>query len=123
MNTAVYVTTEAAEDAVRLLADQGIASDAHEEPANAGTLGVLRVGDHDVAAAVEILTKSPGMAAIRCPECGSLHVAYPNQPDASPTAALAAKIAETLHLSERNFFCHECQYEWAEDQGALVAAT
>jgi hypothetical protein len=50
--------------------------------------------------------------AIRCPECKSLRVLYPQYAENSLLTNLLVGLAATLHLVERDFYCEDCHYTW-----------
>ena len=53
--------------------------------------------------------------AIRCPECGSLRVEYPQYARHSLLTNLAMGFLATLHLVERNYYCEDCHYTWPRE--------
>jgi hypothetical protein len=50
--------------------------------------------------------------AIRCPECGSLQVDYPQYARHSLLTNLAMGLLAQLHLIERDYYCEECHFTW-----------
>ena len=81
-------------------------------------LGVLEVSPEHSEDAIRALQDAAGEHSIKCPECRSAHVLFPNRPEASPTAALVEMAAEALQLTDKTFLCHSCQHEWAPHQAS-----
>ena len=50
--------------------------------------------------------------AIRCPECGSFRVDYPQYARHSLLTNLAMGLMAQLHFIEREFYCDDCQFTW-----------
>lgn len=50
--------------------------------------------------------------AIRCPECGSLRVDYPQYARHSLLTNLAMGVLSQLHLVERDYYCEDCHFTW-----------
>jgi hypothetical protein len=50
--------------------------------------------------------------AIRCPECGSLRVDYPQYTEKSLLTNLAMGLAAELRLIVKECYCRDCQYTW-----------
>lgn len=50
--------------------------------------------------------------AIRCPECKSLRVLYPQYAQNSLLTNLLIGVAASLRLVERDFYCQDCHYTW-----------
>lgn len=53
--------------------------------------------------------------AIRCPECGSLRVDYPQYARHSLLTNLAMGLLATLHLLERDYYCEDCHFTWPKE--------
>lgn len=87
--------------------------DSKKFPGGGDAIVNIAVDEDHVEGALEVIARDAAIHAIRCPECGSVHVTYPNQPEYSPTAAMTEKLAEKLSLTERDFYCHHCQFEWS----------
>ena len=51
-------------------------------------------------------------AALRCPECGSLRVEYPQVTEKSVLTNLLLGLAAELRLIERDFYCEDCHFTW-----------
>jgi hypothetical protein len=60
-----------------------------------------------------VCDKSSGVLrdAIRCPECGSSRIEYPQFSRRFTWGAIAAVFAD-LGFFEKKFFCKHCQYTW-----------
>jgi len=55
----------------------------------------------------------PALAqAIRCPECKSLRVEYPQFAEHSLLTNLALGVAAQTGLVERDYFCEHCHFTW-----------
>jgi hypothetical protein len=50
--------------------------------------------------------------AIRCPECGSLRVQYPQYAQHSLLPNLAMGVLTELRAIEKNYFCADCHCTW-----------
>jgi len=55
--------------------------------------------------------------AIRCPECGSLRVDYPQVTHKSMMTNLALGLASSVGMVEKEFYCQDCHYTWPKDDG------
>ena len=53
--------------------------------------------------------------AIRCPECGSLRVAFPQFARHSILTNLALGMAAELGLVEKSFYCEDCHFTWPRE--------
>jgi hypothetical protein len=53
--------------------------------------------------------------AIRCPECGSLRVDYPQYAKHSLLTNLALGLLAELRLLERDYYCEDCHYAWPKE--------
>ena len=53
--------------------------------------------------------------AIRCQECGSFRVEYPQYARHSLLTNLAMGFLATLHLLERDYYCEDCHYTWPRE--------
>lgn len=53
--------------------------------------------------------------AVRCPECGSLRVDYPQFARHSLLTNLALGVAAEVGLVEKEFYCEKCHYTWPKD--------
>lgn len=54
-------------------------------------------------------------AAVRCPECGSSRVEYPQYARKSVLPNIFGAVAAGLHLIEKEFYCMDCHYTWPKD--------
>jgi hypothetical protein len=50
--------------------------------------------------------------AIRCPECGSFRVDYPQYAKHSLLTNLTMGLMAQLHFIEREFYCDDCHFTW-----------
>src|SRR5215471_19336917 len=53
--------------------------------------------------------------AIRCPECGSLLVDYPQFTRKSMMTNLALGLASSVGMVEKEFYCQDCHYTWPKE--------
>lgn len=53
--------------------------------------------------------------AIRCPQCKSLHVDYPQFARNSVITNMAAGLAAELGLIEKDYYCEACHYTWPKE--------
>jgi predicted Zn-ribbon and HTH transcriptional regulator len=56
--------------------------------------------------------------AIRCPECKSLHVDYPQFARRSLFTNLAMGLIAELRLVERQYYCEDCHCMWSKEAKA-----
>lgn len=60
--------------------------------------------------------------AVRCPECGSLRVEFPEHPKRSPSMRsvgyLVDRVGEWLHLGAPAFGCRDCHHIWKHQASA-----
>ena len=71
---------------------------------------------------VEWEASDPDIAAaiIRCPQCGSSRIEYPQMTRKALTPALAS-ILFALRIFPKEFYCEDCHYTWSnEDQKTLA---
>lgn len=54
--------------------------------------------------------------AIRCPECKSFRVDYPQFARNSVMTNMAAGVAAQLGLVEKDYYCQRCHYTWPKDR-------
>jgi hypothetical protein len=50
--------------------------------------------------------------AIRCPECKSLRVVYPQYAEHSVLTNLLVGLAAALGLGEKDYYCEDCHFTW-----------
>jgi hypothetical protein len=55
--------------------------------------------------------------AIRCPECRSFRVDYPQFARNSMLTNMAAGFAAELGLVEKDYYCQRCHYTWPKELG------
>jgi len=55
--------------------------------------------------------------AIRCPECNSLRVDYPQFTSRSLFTNLAMGLMAEIRLLEREYYCEDCHYMWPKRSG------
>ena len=86
----------------------------------------VQVDDDDFERAqalmVEWEASDPDIAAaiIRCPQCGSSRIEYPQMTRKALTPALAS-ILFALRIFPKEFYCEDCHYTWSnEDQKTLA---
>ncbi len=53
--------------------------------------------------------------AIRCPECHSLRVDYPQYAEHSLLTNLALGLMAQLRLIEKDYYCEDCHYTWPKE--------
>jgi len=53
--------------------------------------------------------------AIRCPECGSFRVDYPQYARHSLLTNLALGLLAELRLIERDYYCEDCHFTWPKE--------
>ena len=54
-------------------------------------------------------------AAIRCPECGSLQVEYPQYAHHSLLTNLMMGLAAELGVVEKDYYCEDCHFTWPKE--------
>jgi len=77
----------------------------------------VKVDPHDYEKAKNLLnvwdTESGVLRdAVRCPECGSSRVEYPQKTRKFLLPNLFGGVLSGLGMVEKEFFCEECQYTW-----------
>ena len=83
----------------------------------------VRVPKDDIDAALNRLKEldaSEGVlkSAIRCPDCGSTRVEYPQFSRSTIIGAMPS-IAAAVGLIDRNFYCSACHFTWAPTTDAV----
>jgi predicted Zn-ribbon and HTH transcriptional regulator len=132
MNTisiALFGDRAQAEPIRQRLAHAGLAAEIHEESAlqklwfvskRAAGVSLEVPADQFVKAEALVATWDTAdgalSQAIRCPECKSLRVDYPQFARNSVLTNLAAGLAAELGLVERDYFCQECHYTWPKER-------
>jgi uncharacterized protein YbaR (Trm112 family) len=76
----------------------------------------VEVKAKDFLRAQQLLTEwgdacKPMHQAVRCPECGSSRIEFP-QITRKFLMPMAARLFMALHLMPREFYCQNCQYTW-----------
>jgi hypothetical protein len=56
------------------------------------------------------------LGAVRCPECKSLRVDYPQVTRKSLLTNVAIGLLAELHIIERQYYCEECHCMWPRDR-------
>jgi transposase-like protein len=86
----------------------------------------VQVDDNDFEKAQSLMVaweaSDPDIAAaiIRCPQCGSSRIEYPQMTRKALTPALAS-ILFALRIFPKEFYCEDCHYTWSnEDQRTLA---
>jgi len=86
----------------------------------------VQVDDDDFDRAQSLMVEweasDPDIAAaiIRCPQCGSSRIEYPQMTRKALTPALAS-ILFALRIFPKEFYCEDCHYTWSnEDQKTLA---
>ncbi len=110
------------------LQERGVKTDIHNEAglqkamlagpqANAKVL----VEERDFPKAQELMveweTSDPDLvSAIRCPQCKSPRVQYPQLARRFPFIPGMAAILFALGIFEKEFYCEDCHYSWTKDE-------
>ena len=77
--------------------------------------------DNDFERAQELMVEweasDPDIAAaiIRCPQCGSSQIEYPQLTRKAITPAMAS-VLFALKMFPKEFYCEDCHYTWTKDQ-------
>ncbi len=124
---ALFMEVRAAEFARRRLVEAGIPAELHHEPAVARLWFVsnrdsgirLEVRHADSEKAIRLLQDSATgpdflQNAVRCPECGSLRVDYPQFTEKSLLTNVVMGLATEVRLIERDFYCEDCHCLWSK---------
>jgi predicted Zn-ribbon and HTH transcriptional regulator len=53
--------------------------------------------------------------AVRCPECKSVRVEYPQFTNKSFLPNLALGLLAAVHLLEKEYYCEDCHYTWPKE--------
>ena len=128
MNTISIATFNNAAKAQPLkhrLEEAGIPAEIHNESCMerlwfvARPLAVIRVTvhQHDFEKALGLLhdwdiAGGPLSSAIRCPECSSCRVQYPQYAPKSVLPNLMIGLLAVLGVIKREFYCQDCHYTW-----------
>ena len=131
---ALFISRDHALPIQQRLVQAGIVAEIHEE------LGLQRlwfVSRQAAGARLEVLASQVESAdkllaawdgaddgalakAIRCPECRSLRVDYPQFAHNSVMTNVAAGIVAELGLVEKDYYCEHCHYTWPKKQSAPI---
>jgi len=124
MRVGRFSSREAAEIVQQRLKQAGISAEVHDELGlaklwfvNKGWAGVrLEVPTDQAPRAEGLLHTWEGSpeweSLIRCPECYSLRVDFPQFTQKSLFTNLAIGLVAELGLVERQYYCEECHYMW-----------
>lgn len=79
----------------------------------------VRVEERDFLKAKEILevldTKEDILHhAVRCPQCGSPRIDYPQATRKFIGPTLVEIFCTTTHVMDKQFYCHNCHYTWSD---------
>jgi transposase-like protein len=81
----------------------------------------VQVDDNDFEQAqglmVEWEANDPDIASaiIRCPQCGSSNIEYPQMTRKSFTPAMAS-VLFALKIFPKEFYCHDCHFTWSNEE-------
>ena len=85
----------------------------------------VQVDDNDFERAQKLMIEweasdpDIGAAMIRCPQCGSSRIEYPQMTRKFMTPALAS-VLFALKIFPKEFYCEDCHFTWSNDeQGGL----
>jgi predicted Zn-ribbon and HTH transcriptional regulator len=131
MNTiavALFSHRAKAEPIQKCLLEAGIRAEIHDELrleklwfiAKVGSGSRLEVPVDQFERAEQLLVgwdaaKAALSDAIRCPECKSLRVDYPQFTRKSLLTNLAVGLAAEVGLVEKEFYCQDCHYTWPKE--------
>jgi hypothetical protein len=126
---ALFTTREQAEPIQHRLVQAGVAAEIHEEMmlqrlwfvSRQAAGACLEVAANQVALAERLLAAwdladGAMVNAIRCPECKSLRVDYPQFARNSVLTNMAAGIVAELGLLEKAYYCEKCHYTWPKER-------
>jgi predicted Zn-ribbon and HTH transcriptional regulator len=113
------------------LQDAGVKADMHTERLQAvatlsdphATTKIL-VEEEEFAKANQLLTEWEGTdeqiaSAIRCPQCQSPRIQYPQLARRFPLVPGLAGILFALKIFEKEFYCEDCQFTWGKGGNPL----
>lgn len=86
----------------------------------------VQVDDNDFERGQELMvtweTSDPDIAAavIRCPQCGSSQIEYPQLTRKALTPAVAG-ILFALRIFPKEFYCEDCHYTWSHEVQRTLA--
>ena len=84
------------------------------KPYSAFHLVVPKENFDQAAGLLELWHNEDGLLrdALRCPECGSLQIEYPQMTRKFVLPTLVAHVLVWCGLMEREFYCEECHHTW-----------
>jgi hypothetical protein len=106
----------------------GLSADVHNEAgmqhamlSDAQANAKVMVDEKDFVKAQELLTEweasDPDIKlAVRCPQCQSPRVQYPQLARRFPFIPGIAGILFALGIFQKEFYCEDCHYTWTKDQ-------
>ena len=110
------------------LQDAGLKADVHNEAHLQAVAFMSKpqanwkvtVDDEDFTAAQDLMveweTTDPDVgSAIRCPQCGSSRIEYPQLTRKFITPALAS-ILFALKIFQKEFYCQDCHFTWSNEE-------
>jgi hypothetical protein len=112
-------------------ADAGVRADVHDEQAQILAAGSDRhanakvlVEEQDFGKANQLLTEWEGTdagiaGAIRCPQCKSPRIQYPQLARKFPFVPGLALILFRLGIFPKEFYCEDCHFTWGKDGDPL----
>jgi hypothetical protein len=128
MRVALFSNRESAEAILRRLSDAGMAAHLTEKPAmprlwlvSAASVGVRIDVPADQFERSEQLLLAWDAAenalrnAIRCPECKSLRVDYPQFARHSVLTNFGLGLVSEIGLVERDYYCEDCHFTWPKE--------
>ena len=86
----------------------------------------VQVDDNDFERGQQLMvgweTTDPDIAAavIRCPQCGSSQIEYPQLTRKALTPAMAG-ILFVLRIFPKEFYCEDCHYTWSHEEQRTLA--
>lgn len=110
------------------LQEAGVKADIHNEAgmqkvmlAAARANAKVMVREKDFPKAQQLLadwgTSDPDLRlAVRCPQCQSPRVQYPQLARSFPFIPGLAAILFALEIFQKEFYCEDCHYTWTKDQ-------
>ena len=131
ISIATFDTLPPAETLVHVLTEKGLEAGVHNETSDqtmrffAGTHHAqfrVQVPPAQMTAALEVVAnlqplapekakEDPAKLVIRCPDCGSTRVEFPQFSRNTIVGALPA-LAASVGLVEQDFYCQACHYTW-----------
>src|SRR5438552_17189247 len=125
---AIFTDRAKAEPLQKRLAEAGIQAEIHDElrleklwfVSKPATGARLEVPAHQFERAEQLLldwdaAEGALRDAIRCPECKSLRVDYPQFTRKSMLTNVVMGLAAELHLMEKEYYCQDCHFTWPKE--------